>query len=205
VSDNDTRERFNFDLRRTIILSRYIHHWGIPDYRVVSRKGSDVVEVYSFPPSSGSVVHRFATIGVSAHKKQTGEHLDYELLTVLPPGLGGASIKQVADFLLDVFAHGLRSDVHYRNGCIIPEITVMPDCWRTRAAMLDEPLGEPEELSVFHVGAQHVTLYWVIFLHQAEAAFISSHGLEEFDRLVKSTGTNLIDPNHNCCVSHAST
>jgi hypothetical protein len=60
------------DIRRSIILSAYIGHWGFPDQRTISHRGDDVIEVYSFPPQFDEKVHRFATVGISGIARQDG-------------------------------------------------------------------------------------------------------------------------------------
>src|SRR5262249_55451965 len=158
----DAIREFDFDLRRTLILFPYIRCWGIPEIRVRSTRGEALVEVYAFPPSRNNKVYRFATVGSSAQSKDDAKQLACEFLLILPPELGVATVEQAAHYLLDIVAHGLRADVDYRPGYVIPQITVAPTCWSTHAAFLDEPLGEPEELGSFHVGPEHIDLLWVI-------------------------------------------
>src|ERR1043165_2708335 len=102
------------DIRRSLILSVYIRHWEFPDQRTSSRRGDDVIEVYSFPSQSNEKVRRFATVGISSINRQEGNPIPHELFMCLPKDLGGASIDQVVSFMLDVAAYSIRSDVNFQ-------------------------------------------------------------------------------------------
>jgi hypothetical protein len=53
MSDRDSAAKFNFDLRRTLILSGDISEWEIPITRVITRKREDpAIEAYLFPGGS---------------------------------------------------------------------------------------------------------------------------------------------------------
>ena len=66
-NSRDLIERQNLvqDIRRTILLSQYMYFWGMPDFRVISRKEDKTIEIYSFPPIKDSEIYRFAIVGVS--------------------------------------------------------------------------------------------------------------------------------------------
>ena len=185
---------FERDVRRTLILGGYIRAWGMPDSRVVSRQGSDAIEVYSFP-SPGSPVHRFATVGVSALRRENGDRSDRELFMALPPTLGGAEFEEVTNFILDVCIYSLREDVDFARGQTIPPTDRAPSAWAARAALLDEPRGEPEELAQLRVGSQQVELVWIVPIHQHELELIHSKGLDAFDQLQELSDWSLADPN----------
>ena len=143
-----------FDIRRTLILGAYMSHWGMPEYRWNSRREDHAIEVYSFPPRTDEVVHRFATVGVSAVNREDETPANYELCMILPHELGGASADEVVSFMLDVAVYSYRKDVQCSAGATIPETPLMPAQWRPKALLFDELRGEPEDLSHISVGAQ---------------------------------------------------
>jgi hypothetical protein len=167
----------------------------MPDIRLVSRKGTNRIEVYSFPAHSEASVHRFATVGLSGCLREDGQPINCELLMVLPVSLGGSSTDAVMRFLLDVAAHGLRADVRHALGSTIQHVDVMPRSWSARSLLLDEPRGEPKDLDLFQVGSELVRLLWVIPIYENELSFIRDSGVDQFCNLELETTIELIDPN----------
>jgi hypothetical protein len=147
-----------FDVRRTLILGAYMRHWGMPEYRWISRRENHAIEVYSFPPGKDEAVHRFATVGVSAVNREDEKPANYELCMILPHELGGASADEVVSFMLDVAVYSYRKDVRCSVGETIPETPLMPEQWRPKALLFDELRGEPDELS--HRGLRHL-ISWI--------------------------------------------
>lgn len=193
---NDSREKqLEADIRRTIILGAYLKHWGMPDSRITSSRQGEVVEVYSFPPmSEGGKVHRVASVGMSGVRRADGARVSYELLLTLPRDMGQVSFEEAASFLMDVFAYSLRADVSFAEGNVIPETPLMPKHWNPRAILIDEPRGEPEELSNFQVGGQDVHLLWVVPIYRSEYELILRDGLDDFDRRCEQSEWSLADP-----------
>jgi hypothetical protein len=183
------------DLRTAVVLGNYVRHWGLPDERVTSSRHDEVVQVYSFPPNETSAVHRFATVGVSGVAKADGKPAQWELLMVLPADLGGAQRTIVTNLLLDVMAYSLRTDVRFAAGTTIPVSPLTPSVWNARALLIDEPRGEAPELSTFHLGVQHIDLFWVVPIHEAEYHLIKEKGLSALDDASSATNSSLIDPN----------
>lgn len=72
---------FEFDIRRTIILSKYMNNWGMPEYRNVTNKGTHCVELYSFPEE---LFTRFATVGLSSGILPNSDKCNSEIVMVLP-------------------------------------------------------------------------------------------------------------------------
>jgi Suppressor of fused protein (SUFU) len=204
MTDLDTRRAFARDVRRSIMLATYIKFWRMPDQRRVSRKGDDTVEVYSFPASEDTRVHRFVTIGASTVPRQDGRAASFELFMALPSDLGGAPFNAVTSFLLDVFVHGLRSDVVYSNGYTIAPTALAPPQWGATALLFDEPTGEPEEIATFHIGPTHVNVYWVIPIYASEFQLIQRDRVDAFFALAQSSDASLADPNRPPLVSIAS-
>jgi hypothetical protein len=181
------------DVRRSILLGAYIRCWGQPDERVVSRRGDDAVELYSFPFVQ-TKVHRFATAGVSGLRCEDARLASWELLLTLPRDLGGATSQEVVSLALDVMAYSLRRDVPFKIGLTIPETPLMPKAWSPRALLVDEPRGEPEELTSLRIGSQHVKLVWLVPIHGDERQLIVDEGLDSFDQLAQDSDWSLADP-----------
>ncbi len=186
------------DIRRSIILGKYIEHWGLPKFRTCCRKseGEDpvAVEVYQFP-SRKDGVYRFATVGISGQKTDYGTIAHWEFLLAVPEDLGGASEDKVVHYICDIMAYSLEDGVSVCEGETIPETKLAPEEWSTNAIFFSEALGEPEELSCFHIGAQHVDLIWLVPVTESERLYITDHSLEEFDKKVESAEYSLIDVN----------
>jgi hypothetical protein len=184
----DSENRFAFDLRRTLLLSRYIGNWGQPDKRRVAEKGDERIEVYCFP-GAGTRVTRFATVGLSAP-----EGPDAELLLTVPADHAGASLDEVFSFVLDVAVYCRRPGIHLEPGSLVPESPLVPKAWRARALLFDEPRGEKEELEQTHVGQQAVRLIWAVPIHGDEYNLIERDGIEAFDRRIEEAGMSLAEP-----------
>jgi len=182
------------DVRSAIILGAYIRDWGLPDERVTSRRGSESVDVYSFPPQKGGLLHRFATVGVSGLERDDGVTAAWEFVVILPAALAGASRNDVTSFILDVMAYSLRSDVRIARGKTVPATPQMPHAWSPKALLMDEPRGEPEALDTFHVGIQHVELLWLVPIYEEEERLIGEKGLAAFDELDDRSEWSLADP-----------
>jgi hypothetical protein len=189
-----TTSELERDVRRAVILGAYEREWGIPSQRVISHRGSDVVEIYTFPGSSGQHVNRFATVGVSSIRRESGTLAAWELYIVVPKDNGGASVEEVTNLLLDVMAYSLRQDVRFAAGETIPESPLLPRSWKPRALLLDEPRGESETLANFHVGLQHVKLVWLVPIYSEERALIGQRGIAAFDDADQHSEWSLADP-----------
>lgn len=189
------------DIRRTFILGVYMRHWGMPEYRWISRREDHAIEVYSFPPRKDEVVHRFATVGVSAVNREDGQPANYELCMILPDELGGASAEEVVSLILDVAVHSYPKDVRCSVGATIPETQLMPAKWSPKALLFDELRGEPEELSHIAVGDQCIELLWLIPIYRDEYELIHSEGIDAFDHLDAQSDWSVADPRRPSFVS----
>jgi hypothetical protein len=200
MTDSDVA-KLVFDIRRTLILGGYIRHWGMPEHRWISRKENHAIEVYSFPPRTDEVVHRFATVGVSGVNREDGNPATYEFCMILPRELGGASGQEVAFFMLDVAVHCYRQDVRCEVGATIPETPLMPANWKPKALLLDEPRGEPEELAQISIGDQRVELLWLVPIYADEYELIKTKGMDAFDLLDAQSEWSVDDPGRPSFVS----
>ena len=192
-----------FDIRRTLILGVYLRHWGMPEYRWITRREDHAIEVYSFPPRNEEVVHRFATVGVSAVNRENGEPANYELCMILPDELGGASAEEVVSVILDVAVHSYREDVRGEVGATIPETPLMPANWQPKALLFDELRGEPEELSHVSVGDQCIEVLWLVPIYADDRELIKNDGIEAFDLLDAQSEWSVADPKRPSFVSKA--
>jgi hypothetical protein len=194
IMKNQEEKKLAFDIKRSIMLCAYMDCWQMPDERVISRRGEDRIEIYSFRPHSEITIHRFATIGLSSICREDGAQANYELFMALPGDLRGATPQQVESFMMDVAAYSLRSNVKFCVSETIPETPLMPPSWAPRAILLEEPRGEPEELESFSVGSQQINLIWLVPIYKEELDFIREHGIEQFDELESKSEWSLVDP-----------
>jgi hypothetical protein len=176
-------------VRHGVTLAEYIRHWGRPRAEKSISKDDDRVSVYEF--SNG--MRRFATVGASGIQKQ--DHpARFELFMILPTDLAGATSDEVMSLLFDIFTYGLRDDVVLRPGYAIPPSRLVPEAWHTRALLIDEPVGEPDDLSTMHFGSEHIELLWVVPIYDAEYHFIAQNGVERFYELADASEWSLSDP-----------
>ncbi|WLQ14316.1 suppressor of fused domain protein [Hahella aquimaris] len=182
------------DIRRSVILYHYIAQWGQPITRTISsNKNSSVdVEVYEFF-SKDDEIYRIATIGISGQSIEANGLANWEFLLSLPADCGGVGSTEIVNYLLDIMAYSLRSDVEVKAGNTIPETPLAPAPWTTKAVLFDEPRGEPEEMSSFIVGNQVVNLIWLVPVTEEERLFIKRCGIDEFDKRESISEYSLID------------
>ncbi|MDG9672162.1 suppressor of fused domain protein [Hahella sp. CR1] len=190
----DDERRLVNDIRRTVILHDYISHWGQPISRTLcSNKNSQVdVEVYEFS-SKEDGVYRLATIGISGQVLEGGSLANWEFLLSLPAEWEKEETSEVVNYLLDIMAYSLRPDVEVKVGNTIPETSLAPASWTTKAVLFDEPRGEPEDMSSFKVGDQVVDLIWLVPITEKERQLIKDSGIEEFDKWEAHSDSSLID------------
>lgn len=186
---------FNVDIRRTIILGAYIDQWGMPDQRVISSKGDDSIEIYSFPPRTNEKVWRVASVNMSGIARTTGEFNPFELFMTLPQDLGGSTFQSVAEFLMDIFAYSINKNINLYPEQTIPETHLMPQPLKPKAVLFDEPRGEPENICEFQIGIHNVKLLWVVPIYEEERRLILKEGINAFDELDEVSDFSLADTN----------
>ncbi len=182
------------DAARRGILSLFTKQWGAPEVQRTTSRNDEIVDVYGFRDRNAPALFRAVTVGASLVKRDDGEPASFELLMVLPPDLGGATFTEVSSFMLDVFALGLERDVALSVGYRIAPTPLVPAAWPTRAILLDEPAGEPEELATFHVQGAHADLLWIVPIHESEYQGIEQHGLDWFYDLEEQSEWSLAAP-----------
>jgi hypothetical protein len=184
------------DIKRSIILSKYIQYWGIPEYRTIANKEKDKfsIEIYYFPPAHDEdIVCRLATVGISdSILKNTGKKVSYELMMILPPDLGNAKPDEVVSYFLSIIVSSLNLNEEIRESFIFPETNISPKEWKTRALLIDTPRWESEELDRFQIGMQSINLYLIIPIHTNEYNLIKTNGIEAFDILCEAAELSVI-------------
>ncbi|WP_444912495.1 suppressor of fused domain protein [Microbulbifer sp. PAAF003] len=186
-----------FDIRRSIFLSRYIEEWGMPDSRRVMSKKDNLVELYTF---SSEKIQRYATIGLSSCKTTAGIECTNELFLAVPSYIVDEQAEIIENYIFDISAYLLcRLGRNAESGMAIPESPIAPKGWPS-AILFDEPYGESEELACFHVGAQHVNLLWVMPIHSSEYELIKAEGLERFDKAIQTADLSVVDVGRESCV-----
>ena len=188
------------DIKRAVLLSTYMQHWGMPESRTISSKGNEKIEIYSFPPMNKSSLHRFATIGVSEAKQADGMSAYYDFMMVLPRLLGDSSEEEVVSFMMDAVAYSLNQRESLQEGMTIPETSLAPKNWKPKALLIDTPRAESEELSEYHIGGKIITLYWLVPIHKDEYELILNQGIDSFDYLCEQSELSLAEINRKSFV-----
>lgn len=191
-------QKLSFDIRRTIILSEYMKHWEMPEFRQTMSRENERVELYTFPGNDSENVTRFSTIGLSSIRSKDSERqygIGAELMMVLPKEVAIEQEDQIKNYLFDVASYLLNTPGRQLTvGTTIPESPLAPKGW-PKALLFDEPRGEPEDLSCFHIGSQHVDLFWLIPIYGNEYELIKEKGLDAFDKLDETEDISLVDVN----------
>lgn len=192
--DPDSDREFTYDVRRSVLLGRFIQQWGMPSVRrrFTRTKPDDLVEVYWFPEDSEGKIARVVTVGASAGNAKAGMS-SCEFLLVLPYDLGGAAFSDVAGFLMDFVLYSRQSDVLLREGYATPDSELVPNAWPMKSIVVSTPRGEPEEMESFHVGTHHVNLWWLIPMYRSESDFVLRHGLAAFDSATSESDVSLVE------------
>jgi len=184
---------FQFDLRRTAILSKYIEAWGAPLYRKVANKGAQRIEVYCFTPPD-SIITRYATVGVSDFEYPDAMPANWEFLLVTPGDDSDKMIDEVFGYIFDIMAYSRVNNVKLKVGLALDESPIAPISWKARGILIDEPRGEPEFLEKIHYRNQCISLFWLVPIHKAEYDSIVRSGLGEFDAADQASEWSLADP-----------
>jgi hypothetical protein len=188
---------FEFDIRRTIILSKYIAYWGMPEYRNVMSKGNHSVVLYSFPEEHFT---RFATVGLSSAILPNSDKCNSEIVMVLPSSVVAKQTNEIVNYIFDIVAYLINTlKRNLTTETIIPESNLASTGW-PKALFFDEPRGEVEDLSCFHVGSQNIDLFWVIPIFGTEYDLIKNGEIERFDEIVENMNVEITDVRRPSCV-----
>lgn len=187
---------FEWDVLRSTVLGAYMKFWGMPEFRKISKKQEHKIEVYFFPSTAEVKVSRFATVGLFLMNGAAAP-IKQELLLTLPADLGGASLDEAFNFVLDFGAHVAHCANVDQLPLLFPESAIAPLSWKTWNFMVDEARSEPEELSEMTVGSFQFSLKWIIPLHKSEFNFIKIFGIKKFDEISDKSEISLIDMSRN--------
>ncbi len=186
-----------FDIRRSIILSSYIKHWGEPEFRQIMSKDDKAVELYTF---RGDLIQRYATVGLSSCVLSNGAQCDTELLLAVPSHIVEEQSEAIVNYIFDISSYLLETlGKNAEAEVVVPESPLAPSGW-PKALLFDQPCGEPEELACFHVGAQHVNLLWVVPIFGTEYDLIKTKGIESFDEAIQTIDLSVVDVRRPSCV-----
>lgn len=183
---------FEFDIRRTLILSKYIKHWGQPRQRTISRNENLLakIEVYEFIDVE-SMIHRFVTIGLSSRSIVKNENSDLELLLPVFSADAISNEQVIVNYLLDIMAYCVRNKVGVGTAIRLPNYC--PNYWTTKAILFDEARAEDESFNDIWVGNQNITILWLVPINEKEYELIKLKGLESFDEFIDSNNVQLVE------------
>ncbi|MDM5179250.1 suppressor of fused domain protein [Massilia sp. DJPM01] len=201
----ESDESLAFDVYRTIVLGRYMQHWGMPEYRRVIRKSADqsFFEMYTFPSTDPMQPFRIASVGLATQIKPDGEREGKEYFMVLPDDMGGAERDEVFNYVADIAVHLVNN---VRRSCHLPRLLgpspLAPASWGAKALLIAEATGESEEFNIVSIGdGFEMEIEWLIPLREAEYKFILEKGMDPFDDLVQESEQSLADVNREGLVS----
>lgn len=185
----------NVILYREIMLRHYSKFWGGAEFKVKTTRelDSSEIEVFYFPGNKEQLAH-VATIGLFFQKLSNGDFCRREYFFTLAKDLGGESIEVVFNYMLDICAHTVtkKGELHYPS--VTDETHLCPEKWKTKALLIDEARGEPEDfLEVNLPNTLQPDILWVVPIFQTECNFIIARGIEEFDLLCESMEQSVID------------
>ncbi len=116
-----------------------------------------------------------------------------ELFLAIPFDEAVENAENIKSYVFDVAAYVLNTlGRELSPGITIPPNKLAPNGWPS-AILFDEPLGEDQRLSCFHVGQQHIDLIWLIPIFQNEYTEIKSQGLQRFYELDEQSEMSLVD------------
>ncbi|MGJ8594246.1 MAG: suppressor of fused domain protein [Aquaticitalea sp.] len=172
-------------------------NWGMPEYRNITSKGKHSIELYSFPEEHFT---RFATIGISSATIPNSEQCNSEIVMVIPKDVASAQTNEIKNYIFDIAVYLVETLGHNLTAeDMIQENDLAPKGW-PKALIFEEPRGENEELSFFHVGHQHIELFWVIPIHGAEYTFIRNGNIEKFDDIIERKEIEITDVRRKSCI-----
>ncbi len=169
----------------------------MPEFRRIMSKGEGVVELYIFP---GDLIHRYATVGLSSFNISTSTSCDTEIFLAVPSHIVDEQSEKIENYIFDISSYLINTfGKNAKPEDAVPESPLAPEGW-PKAILFDSPNGEPEELSCFHVGAQHINLLWVVPIFGTEYDLIKTSGIEKFDDAIQNIDLSVVDVRRLPCV-----
>ncbi len=183
----------DFDIKRSVILGAYIHAWGLPASRLTfTGESKGRVEVYLFPSKTGSLVSRIAT--VSSRRDWSGNAVHgAEFLFVLPTDLVHSIFDEVANLIVAIVSRTHEHGHAAKVGELFRIADGLLKSWPMRNVVSDLLLGEPDEVSSFQIGAEHIHLWWLVPVYDSEADLIRKEGVEALDELKEHAELSVVD------------
>jgi hypothetical protein len=119
---------------------------------------------------------------------------------VLPTNVVVKQTDEIINYIFDIVAYLVGTlERNLTAETTIPESKLAPAGW-PKALLFDEPRGEVEDLSSFHVGSQHVELFWIIPIFGAEYDLIKNGEIERFDKIIENMDIEVTDVRRTSCV-----
>jgi hypothetical protein len=185
-----------YDIRKSILLSAYLKHWGMPDCRYDMTKDGETIELYSFP---GDLIHKYATVGLSTCSISDSVPICSELFLALPSHIIDEQSEAIKNYIFDIASYFTQTiGKNVKTGDVVPESPLAPKGW-PKALLFDEPRGEPEDLASFHIGIQHVNLVWVVPIFGNEYDLIKTKGIDHFDEAIQGLDLSVMDVRRKSC------
>ena len=187
-------EALSLDLRRTLVLGRYLQAWSMPEYRIVmtGRQGRARIEIYFSrrPPAASRPLRDRGAIPPSPRERSGSRRMDDGAGRRPGRGKRGPGVRiSVRPDRPQHREHGRRRTAA-RDGAS----PLAPEKWTAKAILIDELRGESEALERIAVGSETVELQWVVPISQKEAALILDQGIDAFDAHVEGMAHSIIDP-----------
>ena len=180
-------EALSLDLRRTLVLGRYLQAWSMPEYRIVmtGRQGRARIEIYFFrrpPAASPRPLRDRGAIPPSPRERSGSRRMDDGAGRRPGRGKRGPGVRiSVRPDRPQHREHGRRRTAA-RDGAS----PLAPEKWTAKAILIDELRGESEALERIAVGSETVELQWVVPISQKEAALILDQGSMRSTRMSRA-------------------
>ena len=179
-------EALSLDLRRTLVLGRYLQAWSMPEYRIVmtGRQGRARIEIYFSrrPPAASPPLRDRGAIPPSPRERSGSRRMDDGAGRRPGRGKRGPGVRiSVRPDRPQHREHGRRRTAA-RDGAS----PLAPEKWTAKAILIDELRGESEALERIAVGSETVELQWVVPISQKEAALILDQGSMRSTRMSRA-------------------
>ena len=169
----------------------------MPEFRQTMSKDREVIELYTFPDN---LIQRYATVGLSSCNISNSIQCNSELFLAVPSHIVDEQSEKIANYIFDISSYLINTlGRNIKAEDVVPESELAPEGW-PKALLFDQPSGEPEELSCFHIGKQQIDLLWVVPIHGAEYNLIMKDGIESFDEAIQNIDLSVVDVRRASCV-----
>ena len=150
-------EALSLDLRRTLVLGRYLQAWSMPEYRIVmtGRQGRARIEISRRPPAASRPLRDRGAIPPSPRERSV--HAEWMMaLEEAWAGKAWTGVRiSVRPDRPQHREHGRRRTAA-RDGAS----PLAPEKWTAKAILIDELRGESEALERIAVGSESSCNGW---------------------------------------------